>query len=455
MDRNTEVARDNFALEKRSRWKNYVYGLVGAEISTTARFCDQCIQVAPLSHDTGLLFDAIECPAKTVVGNSELVEDHRHDRSRRVALLFNGNFCYLADIEAELKEIKGKLSRHSRLFVVLYNPFMRFMYVLARWLQLRQAPLPDTFLTGDDLQNICRLAGYEIVRTRPAVFFPFPVPFLASFLNRLLPLIPLIKRLSLVWVVVLRPVLPDTAKPSLSIIIPARNEAGNVDGALDRLPQFPGTELEVIFVEGNSSDDTWQNIQHAAARQHANFSVKALQQTGKGKYDAVRLGFANASHEVVTILDADLTMPPEMLPRFYDAYCSGLGDFINGNRLLYQMEREAMRPLNRLGNLFFAKCLAWVLGMRIGDSLCGTKMFSARDYRRFEEWRARFGDFDPFGDFEMLFAASELGLGTQDVPIRYRARTYGETQISRFADGFKLMRMTLIGFWGILLGKIR
>ena len=147
--------------------------------------------------------------------------------------------------------------------------------------------------------------------------------------------------------------------------------------------------------------------------------------------------------------------PPELLPRFYEAYCKSLGDFINGNRLLYQMESEAMRPLNRLGNLFFAKCLAWVLGIRIGDSLCGTKMFPSHDYRRFEEWRANFGDFDPFGDFEMLFAAAELGLGTQDVPIRYRARTYGETQISRFSDGLKLMRMTLIGFWGILLGKIK
>jgi hypothetical protein len=169
----------------------------------------------------------------------------------------------------------------------------------------------------------------------------------------------------------------------------------------------------------------------------------------------VRVGFDNATCELVTILDADLTMPPEMLGRFYEAYCQGLGDFINGSRLLYPMEGEAMRPLNRFGNLTFAKLLAWVLGLNIGDSLCGTKFYSLRDYRRFVAWRGRFGDFDPFGDFEMLFAASELALGVIDVPIRYRARTYGETNINRFRNGFELLRMTLIGMFRILMGKTR
>jgi glycosyltransferase involved in cell wall biosynthesis len=261
--------------------------------------------------------------------------------------------------------------------------------------------------------------------------------------------------MSFVWVVMLRPIIVENNRPSLSVIIPARNEAGNIHNALDRLPRFPGTDVEVIFVEGGSTDETWKCIQDLVKEPKKSIGIRAFQQQGKGKYDAVRVGFDNAKHEIVTILDADLTMPPELLSRFYEAYCRGLGDFINGNRLLYKMENEAMRPLNRMGNIMFTKMLALILGVKIGDSLCGTKMFNLQDYRRIVQWRIRFGDFDPFGDFEMLFASSELGLGIQDVPIYYRARAYGETQISRFRDGFKLTRMVLIGFFRIFLGKIK
>jgi hypothetical protein len=444
-----------FSRHKRSTWKQYTYSIIAAEISSTTRFCDKCIQVSPLPHDTGQLLESVECKDKTVAISQEALESHHEQRDQRIALLFNGNFCYLTDIENELKKLREKLSRHSRLFVVLYNPYMKPLYRLAGFLGLRKGPLPETFLTNNDLHNLARLAGYEIARIRPAVFLPLPIPLLSSLINRIFPIIPIVRRMSFVWVVMLRPVIVAKAKPSLSIIIPARNEAGNIRDAVERMPEFPGTEVEVIFVEGGSTDETWERIQDLSQRTNGSFRIKALQQQGKGKYDAVRLGFDNAQHDIVTILDADLTMPPELLSRFYEAYCRGLGDFINGNRLLYKMEKEAMRPLNRLGNIVFSKILALILGIKIGDSLCGTKMFSLHDYRRFAEWRARFGDFDPFGDFEMLFASSELGLGIQDIPIYYRARAYGETQISRFRDGIKLIRMILIGFFRIFLGKTK
>jgi hypothetical protein len=445
----------SFSGQSRSQWKKYTYSVIAADISSTTRFCDKCIQVSPLAHDSGKLFEYIECKDKTVVADQGEIESHSSQIDKRIALLFNGNFCYMTDIEKELKQLKSKLSRHSRLFAVLYNPYMKPLYRLAGFLGLRKGPLPDVFLTNNDIHNIARLAGYEISRIRPSVFLPIPVPLLSKFINKVFSIIPLIRRMSFVWVVMLRPVIVAEEKPSLSIVIPARNEAGNIPDAVERMPKFPGTDVEVIFVEGGSTDATWSNIQDLARRTNGTVRIKALQQTGKGKYDAVRLGFDNAENEIVTILDADLTMPPELLSRFYEAYCRGLGDFINGNRLLYKMEKEAMRPLNRLGNILFSKILAMILGARIGDSLCGTKMFSLGDYRRFVEWRSRFGDFDPFGDFEMLFAASELGLGIQDIPIRYRARSYGETQISRFRDGLKLARMVMIGFFRIFLGKIK
>lgn len=446
---------EQWAQQYRCRWKQYVYSLVGAEISTTTRFCDECIQIAPGQYDTGLLFEAIECPSKDWVDDVEKVVDHREDRNKRRVFLFNGNFNYLMDIQQQLQELYQKLSRHSRLFVIVYNPFLGLLYNWASWLGLRKAPKPDVYLTEKDLNTFVRLSGYEIVRIRPSVFVPFYIPLVSSLVNKFLPIVPLVRNLSLLWIVVLRPIVPEVAKPSLSIIIPARNESGNIEDAIQRIPDIPGTRIEVIFVEGNSTDDTWQRIQDEVQKPNERFNVKAFRQPGKGKNDAVRVGFDNATCDLVTILDADLTMPPEMLPRFYEAYCQGLGDFINGSRLVYPMEDEAMRPLNRMGNIFFCKMLSWVLGLPIGDSLCGTKLYPLYDYKRFISWRERFGDFDPFGDFEMLFAASELALGVIDIPVRYRARTYGETNISRFRNGLELIRMTTIGFFRIFMGKTK
>ena len=185
------------------------------------------------------------------------------------------------------------------------------------------------------------------------------------------------------------------------------------------------------------------------------YRIQTLQQTGKGKADAVRLGFQHATQPLLTILDADLTMPPEMLGRFYRAYCQGHGDFVNGSRLVYPMEGDAMRFLNRLGNVFFAKSLSWILGARLGDSLCGTKLLTGHDYRRFSHGARTFGDFDPFGDFELLFPAAMMGLGMVDIPVRYMARQYGSTNIHRFRHGFQLLRMTSIGFFRIKAGFAR
>lgn len=450
-----ELSGDDWAIADRKSWKKYIYSLVGAEMSTTTRFCDECVQIEPKPYDTGLLFEAIECPKKCRLNSIKKIEYHREDKKRFRAFFFNGNFNYLSDLQQQLEELYHKLSRRSRLFVIAYNPFWSFLYSLASWLQFRSAPKPNVYLTEQSLRTISRLTGYEIVRIRPSVFFPFYIPFISSFVNRLLPIVPLIKRLSLLWVVVLRPVVPEKDKPSLSIIIPARNEAGNIKKSIQRMPDFPGTLIEVIYVEGNSTDDTWKRIQDEAVRPQNKFKIITVKQPGKGKNNAVRVGFDNATGDLVTILDADLTMPPEMLPRFYEAYCKGLGDFINGSRLIYPMEDGAMRSLNQMGNLFFSKLLSWVLGIPISDSLCGTKLYSLEDYKRFIKWRKRFGDFDPFGDFEMLFASAELALGVIDLPVRYVARTYGETSISRFRNGFELIRMTIIGFFCILMGKTK
>ncbi len=449
------LSGDDWSTTGRKSWKKYFYSLIGAEISTTTRFCYECVQIEPKPYDTGLLFDAIECPKKYRLNSITKVDNHREDNKNYRTFIFNGNFNYMSDIQKNLQELYHRLSRRSRLFLIAYNPFWSFLFSIASWLKIRSAPTPNVYPTEQTLRTISRLTGYQIVRIRPSVFIPFYIPFISNFVNKLLPIFPIIKRFSLIWVVVLRPVVPERHKPSLSIIIPARNEAGNIKKSIQRMPDIPGTQIEIIYVEGNSTDDTWKRIQDEAIRPQIRFDIITVKQPGKGKNDAVRVGFDNATGDLVTILDADLTMPPEMLPRFYDAYCKGFADFINGSRLIYPMEDGAMRPLNRMGNLFFSKLLSWVLGIPISDSLCGTKLYSLEDYKRFVKWRKRFGDFDPFGNFEMLFASAELALGVIDLPVRYSARTYGETNISRFRNGFELIRMTIIGFFCILMGKTK
>jgi glycosyltransferase involved in cell wall biosynthesis len=267
-------------------------------------------------------------------------------------------------------------------------------------------------------------------------------------------MIPLVRRLGLVEIVWLRPVVPSEHPPSLSVIVPARNERGNIEPLLRRLPE-KGPDLEVILVEGNSVDGTWEEILRCVPLFEDRFPIRAVRQEGRGKADAVRLGLSLATRETVAILDADMTVPPEFLPRFLRVYAEGLGDFVNGCRLLYPMEGKAMQFLNRVANLFFAKLLAAVLDIPINDSLCGTKLFSRRDALRFRAWRTAFGDFDPFGDFELLFPASLLLSGVVDLPVRYRARTYGRTNIRRFRDGLVLLRMAMLGFLTVRLGWSR
>ncbi len=433
-------------------WKRYCNQLIGSELSTLTRYYNRVIHWLPRENDTGLLFDSIVCKEKLVIDDAN-IPDLSNETEQRTAILINGTFNHHLDIQGLLSGIKPRLAPSSRLLVVLYNPYLRWMYALANRLGLRKGELPSTFIVRSDLQDLARLAGFEVVRERPWVYFPWSLLGLGNLINRSLPLIPLVRWLGLTDLVVLRPLIPRRVS-GLSCVIPARNERGNVENALKRFPDL-GCNIEIIFVEGHSSDGTWDELQRVAAAYQDRFQIKVIKQSGKGKADAVRNGFAHATQELLTILDADLTMPPEMLGRFYAAYCDGLGDFVNGSRLTYPMEGEAMRPLNRLGNVFFAKVLSAVLSTRLSDSLCGTKLFARHDYQRMTAWRRDFGDFDPFGDFELLFPAAVLGLGIINVPVRYMARTYGSTNISRFRHGFQLLRMTAIGFWRIKLGMGR
>ena len=453
----SEMATDSVAKKPQeaaastiSGWRAYVNGFLAAEISSLTRYYDRVIQWLPREDDKGGLLTAIDAPRKETVGKDDPFPDLTHERDERTAILINGTFNHDFDIQARLMQLKAKLARTSRLVVVLYNPYLRWAYYLTNRLGIRKGDLPSTFVTRVDLENIAKVAGFEIVRQRLAVYCPWKMLGLGTAINRVMPLVPLARWLSLTSVVVMRPLVPSSQQ-GISCIIPARNERGNIENALKRFPDL-GREAEIIFVEGHSTDGTWEEILRVSTVYRDQFRILAVQQAGKGKADAVRLGFAHAREDLLVILDADLTMPPEMLTRFAYAYDQGHGDFINGSRLVYPMEGAAMRFLNRMGNIFFAKILSAVLDVRLGDSLCGTKLLTRHDYDRIVAWRRDFGDFDPFGDFELLFPAAELGLEIVDVPVRYLARTYGETNIQRFRHGLQLLKMTWFGLVRIKMG---
>ena len=232
--------------------------------------------------------------------------------------------------------------------------------------------------------------------------------------------------------------------PSVTVLIPCRNERGNIENAIRRMPDFCD-DLEILFVEGNSQDDTFDEILRVKDA-YPHLDIKALQQDGVGKGDAVRKGFAHARGDVLMILDADLTVPPEDLPKFYAAIVSGQGEYINGSRLIYPMEHEAMRFLNHVGNAGFSKVFSWLLNQRITDTLCGTKVLTKAHYEELVAQREYFGDFDPFGDFDLIFGSAKMNLKMVDIPIRYAARTYGSTQISRFRHGWLLIRMVAFAY---------
>ncbi len=432
---------------------NHINRVLAAEISAISKYYDRLVQWCPAKHDQLHLFENIESPSKEIIDDFESLNHFLNKPDERIVVLLNGTIDYAQDIQSLLSMLHGALTRASRLILIVYNPYFKWIYQIANLFGWRKGELPASFVTRTSIQNLAKLAGFEIVKTRTAAYSPFNCFGLGNIVDAILPCIPLIKWFSFAAILVLRPVVSSTTKPSLSIVVPARNEKGNIDHVIAELHKLQGIDFEVIFVEGHSDDGTWEEIVRISSLANKQFKLRTLRQNGIGKADAIRLGFAHASHDLLTILDADLSISPECLKRLYDAYCQGFGDFVNGNRLVYTMESGAMSFINKLGNIFFAKALSLTLGVPLGDTLCGTKLFQKSDYQRFVQWRKDFGDFDPFGDFELLFPAAILGLGIVDVPIKYKERIYGTTKIKRFRHGLILLKMTLIGFFKISLGR--
>jgi SAM-dependent methyltransferase len=347
---------------------------------------------------------------------------------------------FAADVQLLFEKLREVSNGETRLIVNIYNLLWRPIIALGTALGLRNRQPESNWLSKHDVAGLLHLTRWEVIRHEPRIIFPMKLFGAEKVLNRFIA--PLAAPLCLSLFTIARPA-PDKrmAQKTVSVVVPARNESGNIQAVVSRTPEM-GVWTELIFVEGNSKDNTWEEIQRVK-KAYPGKRIKILQQGGKGKGDAVRDGFAVADGELLMILDADLTMPPEELPKFYEAVVSGQCEFANGSRLVYPMDDHAMRFLNLCGNKAFSILFSWLLGQPVKDALCGTKVLTKKSYEHIAANRSYFGEFDPFGDFDLLFGASKLNLKILDIPIRYKERVYGETNIQRWKHGWLLLKMVI------------
>ncbi len=352
-------------------------------------------------------------------------------------IIFSDALNDLWDVQTALEQAANLCLPSTRLIINFHSGLWQLPLRAAQWLNVAAPMLPQNWLTPEDTRGMLHLAGFETIRCWQEILCPLPLGGLANkVLVRLWPF----NELALVNFIVARPAAQVAHEiPTVSVVIPARTEAGNLSAIFSRTPKL-GRNMELVFVEGHSRDDTYAAIEREVAA-HPDIHSCVFRQNGIGKADAVRLGFSHATGDILMILDADLTVRPEDLPRFFDVIYTGKGEFINGVRLVYPMEERAMQGFNFLGNKLLSLLFSWILGQPIKDTLCGTKVLWRRDYERIAANRAFFGEFDPFGDYDLIFGAAKLNLKIVDLPIRYRERTYGSTNISRWKHGMLLFRM--------------
>lgn len=349
----------------------------------------------------------------------------------------------VVDIQAFLEALHPNLHARSRVIVTWYSKLWQPAWLLWEKLGWKLPQPRPNWLRERDVANLLELADCEVVSTRRRILLPLGLPLLAPLANRALVNLPGLGRLALMGVAIARPRRAPPVNPTVTVAVPCRNERGTIADVFRRVPGL-GAGIELIFCDGHSIDGTLDEIL-AQQKLHPGRRVIAFPQgEGRGKGDAVRKIFARATGDILVILDADLTVPPEELPKFVRCLAEGRAEFVNGSRLIYPMEKEAMQHLNHLANWFFGVLFSWLIGQPVRDTLCGTKALWREDYERLARGRAHFGDFDPFGDFDLLFGAARLHLRIRDLPVRYRARTYGETNISRFRHGWLLLKMSLV-----------
>jgi hypothetical protein len=412
--------------------KKYLYKLISRHLSFYINRTSSVVEIG--SPENQLLQQYIKSDNYKIIADPDKIPSNSPD-----FIILNSNVNYEKDVQQFIGKIHEHVDSGSRIIIIYYSNLWKPLIKLTTLLRIRVKMPEENWIRHGDIENILTLTDFEIVRRDAKIIFPLYIPLLSGFFNRYIAPLPLFNLFSLVNIVIARPKINEVLK-TVSIIVPARNEEGNIEEIVKKLPKFTDDD-ELIFIEGNSTDNTWDKIKNIAEKYSKERKIIIGKQDGKGKGDAVRKGFSLASNDILMIFDADMTVPPEDIYKFYDAIKNNKGEFINGSRLVYPMEKEAMRFMNMIGNKFFALSFSFLIGQPFKDTLCGTKVISRKNYLKLIENRSYFGDFDPFGDFDLIFGSTKLALKIIEIPIRYRNRTYGDTNISRWKHGMILLRM--------------
>ena len=378
--------------------------------------------------------------------NKKLLSEGKFD-----FILISDTVGYFQDIQKHLELIHCYCKRETRVIISYFSPIWQPILLLSEKIGLKMPNLNSPLFASSDLKNFLEISDYQTIKVEKKILFPLRFFGLGRLINRFIANLPLINHLCLRQYLISRSTkfVKDNQYNSVSIIIPCKNEFGNIKTGLRRIEKFC-KKMEIIFVEGNSSDNTWNEIQSVMKDNEfkkKKFTIRAFKQTSKGKKNAVFEGFDKANNEILMILDGDLTVKPEELIKFWDKISSGEAEFVNGTRLIYPMEKDAMRFLNYIANKIFSHLFSWILGQKYTDTLCGTKVISKKNYLRATQFTKDLQSLDPFGDFFLIFSSLRLNLKMIEIPIRYEPRAYGETQISRFRDGLKLIKMFIISFF--------
>lgn len=352
----------------------------------------------------------------------------------------------LDDIQQAFLELHKITNEDSRIIISYHNYFWEPFLTFVSKIGLKTPQPSQNWVSDEDIENFLELADLEAIKSNTFLLIPFYIPIFSSLLNKYIARLPIIRNLCLVryFIVRKKPHLSSSKDYSVSIILPARNEEGNIEEAVKKIPQL-GRKSVLVFVEGGSKDNTRSEIIRVKNKYKGEREIVLVdQEKGIGKGDGVRRGIAKSKGDIIIIFDTDLTVDPKDLPKFYNAIKDGKAELIQGSRLVYDIEPEAMQALNVFGNKFFSIAFSYLLDQGIKDTLCGTKVLLRKDYEKIAKTRSYFGKFDPFGDFDLIFGASKLNLKIMEIPIRYKARSYGKTNISRFSHGWLLLKMTIL-----------
>tara|TARA_Y100000991_G_scaffold21165_1_gene13629 strand:- start:29 stop:1120 length:1092 start_codon:yes stop_codon:yes gene_type:complete len=321
---------------------------------------------------------------------------------------------------------------------------------ITRWLRLDSRIFRETTtkarITLCDIESIAEIYNYRSIRWRAKKLTPLSTGLIPQSLKNIFRKIPIIKQLAYELEIVFYKFCEKNSDHLISIVIPARNEAGNKELLINALNKFKSipNKLEIIFVEGNSNDSTYEILKELKENYSDFFKIFLLKQTSTGKKNAVVEGFNISSGETLAIIDSDLTVDINDSIAAIMESTKNENILINCTRTTFPMEKDAMRWANYIGNRIFAIFLSILINKQVADSLCGTKVFSRKFFKLMKNNGSWDSKSDPFGDFTIIFEAANNNIKILNYPVRYYARKSGAPNISRWIDGLKLLKVCWI-----------